>query len=71
MAVRTHVVTVIGGGASGALAAHQLLRQAPAPVRVIVVEPRAELGRGVAYGTKDPRHPACRVVTLPFWHRVH
>jgi len=56
MAVRTHVVTVIGGGASGALAAHQLLRQAPAPVRVIVVEPRAELGRGVAYGTKDPRH---------------
>ena len=50
------VVTVVGGGASGALAAHQLLRQATTPIRVIVIEPRAEIGPGVAYGTRNPLH---------------
>jgi uncharacterized NAD(P)/FAD-binding protein YdhS len=33
-----------------------LLRAAPEPVRVILVEPRAELGRGIAYGTTDLGH---------------
>jgi uncharacterized NAD(P)/FAD-binding protein YdhS len=56
MGRHAEVVTVVGGGASGVLVAHQLLRQATTPIRVIVVEPRAELGRGVAYGTSNPLH---------------
>jgi uncharacterized NAD(P)/FAD-binding protein YdhS len=50
------VVAIIGGGASGALAALHLTRLAPGGARVVVVEPSAELGRGVAYGTTDPSH---------------
>jgi len=49
-------VVVIGGGASGVLTAHQILRQAGSPVRVRVVEPRAALGRGVAFATTRPHH---------------
>jgi uncharacterized NAD(P)/FAD-binding protein YdhS len=56
MGHHAEVVTVVGGGASGALVAHQLLRQASAPIKVIVVEPRAEIGRGVAFGTRNPLH---------------
>jgi uncharacterized NAD(P)/FAD-binding protein YdhS len=50
------VVAVIGGGASGALAAIHLLREAPEPVRVVIIEPRSRLGRGIAYGTTDLGH---------------
>jgi uncharacterized NAD(P)/FAD-binding protein YdhS len=49
-------VAIIGGGASGVLAAIHILRGAPEPVRVTVIEPRAQLGRGVAYGTRDLDH---------------
>jgi uncharacterized NAD(P)/FAD-binding protein YdhS len=48
-------VGIIGGGASGALAALALLRSG-ADVDVVVIEPRLLLGRGVAYSTADPRH---------------
>jgi len=48
-------VIVIGGGASGTLTAVNLLRADPT-VHVTVFEPSGELGRGVAYGTTDPRH---------------
>ncbi|MGD0381458.1 MAG: FAD/NAD(P)-binding protein [Acidimicrobiales bacterium] len=56
MPTRPDVVAVIGGGASGVLAAVHLQRAAREPVRVVIVEPRAELGRGIAYGTTDPGH---------------
>ena len=56
MVRHAEVVIVVGGGASGALAAHQLLRRGPTPLRVVVVEPRAEIGRGIAYGTPNPLH---------------
>jgi uncharacterized NAD(P)/FAD-binding protein YdhS len=56
MGPRSESVGVIGGGASGVLAAIHLLRDAPVPVRIIMIEPRTELGRGVAYGTDDPGH---------------
>jgi uncharacterized NAD(P)/FAD-binding protein YdhS len=56
MGHHAEVVTVVGGGASGALVAHQLLRQATTPIRVIVIEPRADIGRGIAYGTPNPLH---------------
>jgi len=56
MSPSPETVGIIGGGASGALAAIHLLRESPVPVRVVVVEPRAALGRGVAYGTADVGH---------------
>lgn len=48
------VVAVLGGGASGTLAATALLERSAADV--VVVEPRPRLGRGVAYSTPDPQH---------------
>ncbi len=50
-----HVV-IVGGGASGTLTAVQLLRRGGPGLAVTVVEPRASLGQGVAYGTPDPWH---------------
>lgn len=62
-------VGIIGGGASGALLAARLLRDAIRPVRVVVFEPRPTLGEGVAYATADPVHllnvPACGMSALP------
>ncbi len=62
-------VVVIGGGASGTLTAVHLLRRGGAGLAVTVVEPRAELGRGVAFGTPDPWHrlnvPAITMSGLP------
>jgi uncharacterized NAD(P)/FAD-binding protein YdhS len=46
----------VGGGASGVLAAIHLLRSRPAAVEVMIIEPRVELGQGVAYGTTDLAH---------------
>jgi uncharacterized NAD(P)/FAD-binding protein YdhS len=51
-------VVVVGGGASGALAALHLARQAAAagvPLDLHIVEP-GELGRGVAYSTPNHGH---------------
>lgn len=47
-------VLIVGGGASGALLAVQLLRRAGA--RVTLVERRELLGCGVAYSTSDASH---------------
>ncbi len=46
---------VVGGGASGVIAAVQLLRR-DATLRVDLFEPRAEIGAGIAYGTEHPGH---------------
>lgn len=48
-------VAVIGGGASGTLAAIHLLRRSE-PLQLVVVEERRRLGRGVAYGTTCDEH---------------
>jgi uncharacterized NAD(P)/FAD-binding protein YdhS len=48
-------VVIAGGGASGTLLASELLRQS-VPVEVTLVEPRADLGRGVAYSTVHSAH---------------
>jgi uncharacterized NAD(P)/FAD-binding protein YdhS len=48
-------VLIIGGGLSGALLAWQLLRQTGTR-RVVIVERRAELGRGEAYSATLPGH---------------
>lgn len=51
------VVAILGGGLSGAATAYHLARALPAgEARIFVVEPRAALGRGLAYSTEDPAH---------------
>ena len=50
------VVLVLGGGFSGAVFATHLLRAARAPFEMVIVEPRAQLGAGLAYGSAAPEH---------------
>ncbi len=47
---------VIGGGASGALIAFQLLKTSPPDLRVTLIEKRPEIGRGLAYHAGNPEH---------------
>ncbi|NVN30154.1 FAD/NAD(P)-binding protein, partial [Endobacter medicaginis] len=50
-------IVVIGGGFSGAAFAIHLLRDHPAlQAELTIIEPRARLGAGVAYGSTDPQH---------------
>ncbi len=51
-------VVIVGGGASGALVAANLLRAAKAggPVDVRVIDRDSVIGPGLAYRTTDPRH---------------
>ncbi len=53
---RLHRFAIIGGGASGALMAAHLLRDDPQGIGVTVIEQRAHLGRGLAYGGGNPNH---------------
>lgn len=46
---------IVGGGASGVLAAAHLLRRDP-QARVTLVEPRDRIGLGLAYSTSDQNH---------------
>jgi len=54
-ALRNADILIIGGGLSGALLAMQLLRL-PGKRQVLVIEPRAELGRGEAYSAVELGH---------------
>ncbi len=47
-------IAIIGGGLSGAAVAYHLAGLTDADV--VVIEPRADLGRGLAYATPDPDH---------------
>jgi uncharacterized NAD(P)/FAD-binding protein YdhS len=50
-------VAIVGGGATGALAALHLARFMRAgAAEVVVIDPAEEIGRGLAYTTEDPRH---------------
>jgi uncharacterized NAD(P)/FAD-binding protein YdhS len=49
-------VAIIGGGFSGTMVAVHLLRLAEPGTRIVVVERRTELGRGVAYCTERDEH---------------
>ncbi|MCF5722692.1 FAD/NAD(P)-binding protein [Pseudomonas syringae] len=53
--IRNADVLIIGGGLSGTMLAVQLLRQ-PGQRRILVIEPRAELGRGEAYSAVELGH---------------
>lgn len=49
-------VAIVGGGAAGTMIAIHALRLATAPLRIVLVEPAAALGEGVAYATDAPEH---------------
>ena len=51
------VVAILGGGFSGAVTAYHLAMQtAQGAIRIVVIEPRAVLGHGLAYSTIEPTH---------------
>ena len=54
--MRPSRIAIAGGGAAGVLVATNLLRLGGAGLEIVVVEPRVELGLGVAYATRDPWH---------------
>lgn len=49
-------IVVVGGGYTAATLAVQLVRSTPVPLELLVIEPRDEIGRGLAYSTGDPEH---------------
>jgi uncharacterized NAD(P)/FAD-binding protein YdhS len=61
-------IAIVGGGASGALTAYHLIRNQTS-ARVIVIDPREELGLGLAYSTPSYMHllnvPAGKISALP------
>ncbi|RYE66703.1 MAG: FAD-dependent oxidoreductase, partial [Rhizobiaceae bacterium] len=63
-------IAIIGGGVTGAAVAFHLATGHKADaVDITIFEPRAEIGRGLAYDTRDPVHrinvPATRMSILP------
>lgn len=61
-------IVIIGGGVSGALTAFHLLRNG-CSARILIVDPRPQLGLGLAYSTPSLRHllnvPAGKISALP------
>ena len=49
-------LAIVGGGFTGAVLAIHAVLSSRGPLDIVVLEPRAELGRGIAYGTTDPSH---------------
>ncbi|MBC7953791.1 MAG: FAD/NAD(P)-binding protein [Rhodospirillaceae bacterium] len=78
----THSIAIIGGGFSGTALATALLRAGRGKFSIHLVEPRLELGLGIAYGGAEPWHilnvPADRMSPWPDepldfldWARAH
>lgn len=49
-------VTIVGGGFTGASVAVQLVRASSAPLAITIIEPRPNIGGGIAYSTDDSNH---------------
>lgn len=49
-------VTIVGGGYSGAATAVQLVRASALPLTITIIEPRPEVGGGLAHSADDPDH---------------
>lgn len=68
---RPPTIAIIGGGFTGAALAVHLTQgfRLPPEVRLLIVEPREDIGRGLAYGTSDPAHrinvPAEKMTLFP------
>jgi uncharacterized NAD(P)/FAD-binding protein YdhS len=54
-AAATKTVVIVGGGFSGAIFGLKLHRKCP-DWRIVIAEPRKNLGRGIAYGACGPDH---------------
>lgn len=54
--MRAFDVVIVGAGASGTMAAAQLLSRARAPLRIALIEKSGAFGRGAAYGTFEASH---------------
>lgn len=52
---RPPTILIVGGGFAGAALTLRLLEQ-NRPLRIVIVEPRAQIGRGVAYSTTETVH---------------
>jgi uncharacterized NAD(P)/FAD-binding protein YdhS len=51
-------IAIVGAGFSGtALAIHLLRQRAATPLHIVLVDPRTEIGAGVAYATRDYPYP--------------
>ncbi|MFC0220572.1 FAD/NAD(P)-binding protein [Pseudochelatococcus lubricantis] len=57
-------VVIIGGGFAGAATAIKLIDAAAVPLRLTIVDPAADIGRGIAYSTPDPDHVVNGVAQL-------
>src|SRR5580698_3927448 len=61
-------IAIIGGGVSGALTAYHLIQQR-VDARIVIIDPRPELGLGLAYSTPSLQHllnvPAAKISALP------
>lgn len=49
-------ITIIGGGFSGASVAIQLVRASMVPLDITIIEPRPDVGCGLAHSADDPDH---------------
>src|SRR3954470_10060263 len=49
-------IAIVGGGFTGAVLAIHAVRASSVQLDLVILEPRAELGRGVAYSTRDRSH---------------
>lgn len=49
-------LVVVGGGFTGATLVIHAVRASARPLDIVVIEPSSELGRGIAYGTRDAAH---------------
>ncbi len=62
-------IAVIGGGFTGAVFAIHALRTANSPIDITIIDPREQLGRGIAYSATDPDHrinvPTDRMSVIP------
>jgi uncharacterized NAD(P)/FAD-binding protein YdhS len=53
MKISVQDVVIVGGGLTGVATAIHLVRQAETPLRIAIVEPSEQLGRGLAYGNPE------------------
>ena len=49
-------IAIIGGGASGVLAAANLARASGGEAEIVLIERGGDIGRGLAYSTREPDH---------------